>query len=531
MQNKKRVLIIGLDGFTWNLAAPLIEKGIMPYLGSLIEKGSSGILNSIIPFETSPAWISFQTGCNPGKTGVFAFHTYDKTNKQVRLNSYLDIQVPTIWELADNAGRKIISVNMPITSPPARLEHGVIVPGLCCPGISDQTVWPKEAYSKYIEPLEGYNIVYFNPDTSDEGFVEQSIKTEQRHTQAALNIMNDIDWDIASVQMQSTDAYQHHFWGALHDKGPDAEEKKEMIYEFYSRCDDFIKSLVEKAGDDALTILASDHGFCDGIKTIGLNVWLRQKGYLTLLDEQPDDWWSKAKQKYPPLKSMAKHLGPMIKKDKHTPHQHIFVQQMESHLRRMVDIEKSKAFALGGMGGILYVRDEAGNKAQLIEEIRTGLLNDFGPGSDEHVIESIQPAEEVYGRCELDTMPDLIVNFVEGVEHRIDPLSMNDPNNKLVVYDKRFEGTHQRAGFFTAFGKDVKTGKLDCHLTDIAPTILAWMGLAVPEHIDGRVLKEIFISEISERRQEMSGPSKDNIEYSDEEQANVENQLRNLGYM
>ena len=59
---KKRVLIIGLDGFTWHLAKPLIENGTMPFLGRMVEKGSHGELHSVMPYETSPAWISFQTG-------------------------------------------------------------------------------------------------------------------------------------------------------------------------------------------------------------------------------------------------------------------------------------------------------------------------------------------------------------------------------------------------------------------------------------------------------------------------------------
>lgn len=69
MGKKNQVLIIGLDGFTWRLGRGFMAEGVMPYLAALVEQGYHGHLRSVIPFETSPAWSSFQTGCLPGKTG------------------------------------------------------------------------------------------------------------------------------------------------------------------------------------------------------------------------------------------------------------------------------------------------------------------------------------------------------------------------------------------------------------------------------------------------------------------------------
>lgn len=83
MASTKRVLIIGIDGFTWRLGRGFMAKGIMPNLASLVERGCHGNLRSVMPFETSPAWSSFQTGCFPGKTGIFTFHTYDRKRNMV----------------------------------------------------------------------------------------------------------------------------------------------------------------------------------------------------------------------------------------------------------------------------------------------------------------------------------------------------------------------------------------------------------------------------------------------------------------
>ena len=42
MTARKRILIIGLDGFTWNLGRGLMIEGLMPHLKELSEEGCCG---------------------------------------------------------------------------------------------------------------------------------------------------------------------------------------------------------------------------------------------------------------------------------------------------------------------------------------------------------------------------------------------------------------------------------------------------------------------------------------------------------
>jgi len=53
--NKKRIIIIGLDGGTFDVIKPLIELGVLPNIKSLKEKGAYGVLKSVIPPVTGPA--------------------------------------------------------------------------------------------------------------------------------------------------------------------------------------------------------------------------------------------------------------------------------------------------------------------------------------------------------------------------------------------------------------------------------------------------------------------------------------------
>jgi len=70
---KIKLVIIGIDGGTYSIIDPLIEKGALPNLRRLIKSGVKGILKSTYPPLTAPAWVSFMTGENPGKHGFFDF--------------------------------------------------------------------------------------------------------------------------------------------------------------------------------------------------------------------------------------------------------------------------------------------------------------------------------------------------------------------------------------------------------------------------------------------------------------------------
>src|SRR3990167_7466735 len=70
---KPKVLVIGIDGGTFDIINPLINKGSLPNLKRLIENGSSGILQSTIPPVSPAAWSTFITGQNPGSHGIYNF--------------------------------------------------------------------------------------------------------------------------------------------------------------------------------------------------------------------------------------------------------------------------------------------------------------------------------------------------------------------------------------------------------------------------------------------------------------------------
>ena len=66
------LVIIALDGVGWNVAEPLLRKGELPWLESVIARGQRGtVIGQWPPHWSGPAWASIVTGFGREDTGVF----------------------------------------------------------------------------------------------------------------------------------------------------------------------------------------------------------------------------------------------------------------------------------------------------------------------------------------------------------------------------------------------------------------------------------------------------------------------------
>ena len=104
----ERLLIIGLDGATFDVLNPLMAAGRMPRLQEAVASGTSGILRSTVPPITPAAWTTFLTGKQPGSHGIIDFERYDIHTNQLRLNSTRCLDhVRTIWQVLGDHGFRV----------------------------------------------------------------------------------------------------------------------------------------------------------------------------------------------------------------------------------------------------------------------------------------------------------------------------------------------------------------------------------------------------------------------------------------
>jgi len=71
-----RVLVVGIDGATLRVVAPLLAAGRLPNLAALAREGVHGPLRSMPPLESPRIWNTIATGKVPEKHGITGFtHT------------------------------------------------------------------------------------------------------------------------------------------------------------------------------------------------------------------------------------------------------------------------------------------------------------------------------------------------------------------------------------------------------------------------------------------------------------------------
>src|SRR5437867_3447873 len=138
---KNRVVVIGIDGGTFDLLGPWIKEKDLPNLRALLEKGASGELESTVPPDTAPAWSSFMTGKNPGKHGVFDFVTQEKLGYGIRVIDARFRRGKAIWDIISEAGGRVVVLNVPTTYPPHPVQ-GVLGGDFLTPGGGKDLFYP-----------------------------------------------------------------------------------------------------------------------------------------------------------------------------------------------------------------------------------------------------------------------------------------------------------------------------------------------------------------------------------------------------
>ena len=85
-----RLLIIGLDGATFDVLDPLMDAGPHAEPASASSSsGTSGVLHSTQPPITPAAWTTFMTGKGPGRHGILDFEKYDVAPAQLDVQQHL----------------------------------------------------------------------------------------------------------------------------------------------------------------------------------------------------------------------------------------------------------------------------------------------------------------------------------------------------------------------------------------------------------------------------------------------------------
>jgi predicted AlkP superfamily phosphohydrolase/phosphomutase len=553
MSNK--LLVIGLDGASFNVLDPLIEKGYLPHIAALIAGGARGDLETTFPPITAVAWSSFMTGKNPGKHGIFEFVRRDhSSNRELAVNASFR-QGRAVWDLLGDAGKRVIVHNFPCTYPPHEINGLMIADFMTPRGRRDYTN-PESLLAELEANFGSYRLhlsqTYAEGNVDavlDELFDELEYKAK-----VAEYLMTQYEWDAFFQYFWGTDRIQHELWHIIDDQHPrhnknEATAYRDRVLGYFKRVDEIIGRLIELAGANPLVLIASDHGFGPAHKYCSLNIWLLQEGFLKL----KPDLATRAKKLMFTLGLTPEFAFKLTRKIPGAlrPARGVSSQPGASKLLGKfflsfndVDWDRSVAFSKGNYGQIyvnLKGREPNGVvsgdryeavRDEIVERLRT--IKD--PKTGESWIGQVFRREDIYNGPLVADAPDIA--FLPA-DMRYLPLGNADfTSNKFMVDAFGISGCHRMNGVMIANGNGIncRTVLDGARIYDMAPTLLYMTDHNVPDDMDGRVLTNMFSADyLSTHPIEFSVTGDDRritgLEYSDEENADVLERLKSLGYV
>ena len=283
------LLIIGLDGATWDLLDPWIAEGRLPNLARLRAQGLWGGLASTMPPATFPSWATFMTGVNPGKHGIFDFTRREFGTYEVRFVNATFRKVPSIWKLLSDAGKRVCVLGLPGTYPPERL-NGCMISGFDSPVTTraDASFVEPETLAPLVEEIGGFPFADFQEFRVGPGWYEKALQRLLRgvevKTRLAQVLLHREPWDCFLLLFGESDTVAHHFWRFYDPRSPrydarGAARLGDAVAQVYEALDAAIGVLTREA-EGATVLVASDHGFGGaGNKVVHLNNWLCEQGF------------------------------------------------------------------------------------------------------------------------------------------------------------------------------------------------------------------------------------------------------------
>lgn len=284
-----RILIVGLDGATFDVLDRLRTQVHCPTLEQLIDEGARGILDSTRPIATLPAWTSFLTTASPAQHGIADIFLRLPQSNRIEPASGIHRGGSTwLYDLA-SAGYQVGAFGFPGTYPAECHPNLIQISGFDTPDAQarGRGVSPAKLQS-HIESLGGWHFSILpedrkgglDPDTCADALIKDlGIKTRIIEDLQASKPLNILAWHI-----QPSDTIAHHGWASWDRDSPRAisYQETDAFQRVFQAIDRSVERVMQSYGPTHVMIV-SDHGFGGaGRDVFYLNRFLAQEGYLHL---------------------------------------------------------------------------------------------------------------------------------------------------------------------------------------------------------------------------------------------------------
>jgi len=552
-----KVLVIGLDGATFNLIDPWVKQGKLPTLSQCIKQGIRSELISTPLSNSAQAWSTFATGKNAGKHGIFDFFERTPGRYDIRFVNASFRKGKNLWEIINEFGKKVTVMNVPMTYP-AKEINGIILSGLDAPGITDGFAYPPGIMDEITKKVNSYvlepGIWGYIRQGKHSMALEKLRETIKIRTQTAKYLMTNYPWEFFMIVFTESDKVQHHFWKYMKRPGP----YQDAILKIYQHLDNSIREILNSVDNQTQVYIISDHGGGPSTnRTFFINKWLSSEGFLR---------FNNTNMRRRIIHRIINSADGVIKRN--------FPRNVKEFLVRTFPNLRGRVESVVSLSGVDWVSTKAYSRENtpaifinlkgrepngiidpedeyftIRETIVRKLKSLLCPETGEKIVDHVFLREEVYWGEEINKAPDIIFKWKDHryIHRPSNPYSQSGfikiLGNKEINISELFyrpSGIHRDEGILIAFGPGVRTEQRlsKAKLMDMAPTLIHALGLPVPDDMDGEVLIPIFEEKFlknmpvtyskKDDRPHFEGTKK--IYDTDEEHV-IEDRLKGLGYI
>jgi predicted AlkP superfamily phosphohydrolase/phosphomutase len=512
-----KLLIIGLDGISFDLLNPWFGAGELPNLQRLKAEGCSGLLRSVPNLHSAAAWTSMVTGKNPGKHGIYFFVERDREFQYIFFSG-ADRKAKAIWNILNEKGKTAGVINVPMTFP-AEPVDGVMISGLDSPSIRNRrSIHPFHLIKNYGILTENYDIVpstkdllhHNNPDIA----VNKWLNIIASRMSLCKQLFKEFSFDFFMITFLASDWANHNLWKYCDPQYPfyNAENGKKyghLMLRIYQKLDTAVGDLLQLAGQETNIMVVSDHGA--GKHQLGsyyLTDWLIRNNFMAL--QKQTFWNDLSKRIIHSTMSLTKKIVPLNLQDtlkEYFPKLRVRIrerqrEQKSQNIFNLINWSKTKAYTEFKAHNIwinLRRREKFGivdpgeDYERLIVQLKDRLLEWKDSVTGQPIVKEVFHKSEIYHGPFSDRAPDLQIWWNDNIVISTHEKSFFTQKIKKQI-EEGWSGDHRLNGVFLAKGPKIKKGVwLDqLSIYDITPTALHLFGIPTDKDFDGRNIEEIF---------------------------------------
>jgi tetratricopeptide (TPR) repeat protein len=319
---KSRIVLIALEGASPEILSPLLDRGELPHLQSIIERGCSGALRATPPLVRSMLSTTLATGTQAPRHGVCGDVAIRPDGAGVQPVGQRAWRVPAVWDVLANAGLSTAVVAWPATAPATSWASGLVIDDSFPDAAGrdfESWILPPECVSARdrrremrelrVHPTDitGEQIAAFVPRLSeidqdaDPRLTRIAVALARSSTvhAAATHVAARGDWDFLAVAYPMLAELQRHFLACRPPRIEGVDERDVTLYgsvvdAAYRIQDAMIGALLGCIDDPTTVIVASAYGFACGADRPGARAvaglpasiaWHRHHGFVAAAGE------------------------------------------------------------------------------------------------------------------------------------------------------------------------------------------------------------------------------------------------------